>query len=123
PGTPALGVARPKSGSDGLLDQSGLAVGRGAEAAQMPRRDSELRQPAARERNLGIELAVALLPPVRARREQSEVLELAREPCVDACALAELVEVELVFFVRQDGRRATSMASPHVAGAAALVLD
>ena len=56
---------------------------------------------AAGERDICIELAVALLAGLRARRKQTELFQLAREPCVDPGALAKLVEIELVLLAGQ----------------------
>src|SRR5439155_12100069 len=68
---------------------------------QVPRRDPELRQPAAGKRDLGIELEVALLAGLGTRRKQPELLELACEPRVDSRALAQLSETEFVLLADQ----------------------
>ena len=67
----------------------------------MARRDPELREPAAGERDLGVELRVTLLATLGARREQPELLELARKPRVDARALAKPGQVELRLVLAQ----------------------
>ena len=58
--------------------------------------DSELRQPAAGGGDVGVALAVEPLPGLEPRREQAVLLECACERLVDARALAELAEVELL---------------------------
>jgi hypothetical protein len=63
-----------------------------------------VRKPPARERDVCLELGVALLAGFCSRREQTEVLQLSRKPRVDAGALAQPVEVELGLVRRQAGR-------------------
>src|SRR2546422_760895 len=73
----------------------------------MPRRDPEVREPAARERDLGVALRIEPLAPLDAWLEEAERLELPSEHRVDSRALAELVEVELALRVGKPGRSAT----------------
>ena len=75
----ALRVPRAQRRRDERLEQPRLAVGRRAERPQVARRDPEARQPPARVRDLDVRLAVEPLAALDARREQAEVLELARE--------------------------------------------
>ena len=63
----------------------------------MPRRDPVLRKLPAGGSDVGFELGVPLLPTLGARREQTELFEVTCQARVDAGALAQLVEVELVF--------------------------
>src|SRR5919199_3098557 len=93
---PPLGVARAKRRRDDRLEQARLAGRRGAEGAQVARRDAELREPRAGDRNVDVALAVEPLALVRARLEEPEVLELARELAADPGAPAELPEVEVL---------------------------
>ena len=96
---PALGVARAQRGKDECLQQPRLAVGRGAERAQVSRRDPVPGKPLARVCDLDVELGVW-------RLEQPELLELAHARPAHARALAELVEDELVLVVfAEHGRR------------------
>ena len=61
----------------------------------MPGRDAELGEAPAGERDLRVQLAVALLAGLRTRHKQAELLQLPCEPRVDPGPLAELVEIEL----------------------------
>src|SRR5206468_8662287 len=79
----------------------GFAIGRGAEGTEVARCDPVVGKPAARERDVRLELCVALLPRLRARRQQPEFLQLAGEAPVDPGALAELLQVEFGLLGRQ----------------------
>src|SRR5436853_2578459 len=96
PRLPPLRVARAQGGRDDRLEQAGLAARGGAEGAQVARRDAELREPRARDRDVDVALAVELLALVGARLEEPVVLELARELAADPGAPAELAEVEVL---------------------------
>ena len=97
PGLPPLGIARAERGRDELLEQAGLAVGgrpeRCAGAAARCRSCASRPQASAMSASRS---RVALLPALDPRREQPELLELAREPS-RRCrrARTELAEVEL----------------------------
>ena len=79
-----LEVARAQRGRDDLLEQRRLAPGRGAKGAEVPGVDPVPRDLGARERDVGVALAVEALAAFDPRREQAEVLELARELGRDA---------------------------------------
>ena len=70
----------------------------------MARRDPELREPAAGERDVRIELPVALVSALRPRREESEILQLARQARIDSGTLTQLAQVELVLRAAEDSR-------------------
>src|SRR5262249_25363837 len=59
-----------KGGPDHRLEQAALAVGRGAEGSQVPRRDPEACERLARRRDVGVALGVDPLPVCDARLEQ-----------------------------------------------------
>src|SRR5262249_13779558 len=88
-------VARAQRGRDHGFEQSHLAIGRGSEAAQVARRDPVAREPARDRRALRVRLGVEALAGLESRGEQAVLLELAREPCVDARSLAQRGLVEL----------------------------
>src|SRR5439155_8830024 len=90
-----LRVPRAQSRCDERLEQIGLPVGGRAELSQVPRREPETRQLAARRRDVCVRLGIEPLPTFDTRLQQAEVLELARELRVDLRPLAELAEVEL----------------------------
>ena len=69
----------------------------------MPRRDSELRQSPTSKRDVRVQLPVALLAGLGAGRQQSELLELAREAGVDPRPFAQRLEVELSLGLHQAG--------------------
>src|SRR5206468_10650643 len=87
-GAAPLGVARAQRGRDHGVQQPGLPVGRGAERAQVPRRDAVARQRLARCRDVGVVLGVDALPALDPRLEEAEFLQLARAARIDAGALA-----------------------------------
>ena len=58
----ALGVARAKARSDELLDERRLPAGGGQERSEMPCVDPEPCDPRARGRDLGLRLAIQMLP-------------------------------------------------------------
>ena len=92
----ALGVAGAKRRRDELLEQRGLTIGRGAEGAQVPRRDAVARELRTRRGDVGVCLRIALVVARPRRREQPELLQLLREVGRDAGAVTELVEVDPV---------------------------
>ena len=79
-----LRIAGTKRWADDLLDERCLAVGRRAESAEMPRSDSELRQPAAGEGDLRVQLAITLLAGLGPRCQQSELFEDEDELATEA---------------------------------------
>src|SRR5262249_7664339 len=99
-------IARAESRCDRGVQQSRLALGGSAERAQVARRDAEAGEPSADRRDLRVGLAVETLAARDARGEQPELLQLAREPLLDPCALAESSLVELGFAFPQATRRA-----------------
>src|SRR5438105_206158 len=101
-----LGVPRADRGCDDRLEQVGLAVGGCSELAEMSRREPEARQLAARRRNVEIRLGVQAVAALDPRLEQAEVLQLTGELRIDACAVAELSEVELALLVGKTARLA-----------------
>ena len=58
----ALCVARAETGRDELLDERGLAARAGEERPQVASVDAESRQPCACSRDVGLALAVDVLP-------------------------------------------------------------
>jgi hypothetical protein len=111
----ALGVPRAERGRDDGFEQARLPVGPGAERPEVPRGDPEPREPPARGRDLGVSLGVALLPVLRPRHEQAELLELARELVRDARPVAEVVELEVEVAL---GERLGALAATLLAGGA-----
>ena len=99
-------VARAERGRDDLLQQRRLAPGSGPEGAQVPRVDPVSRDLGARERDVGVALAVEPLATLDARCEQAEVLELPRELGRDPGARAQLGHVDLLLLPAQTGRAA-----------------
>jgi len=75
---PPLRVPRAQGRCDHRFEQAALAVGRGAEGAQVPRVDPEAREHLARGGDVRLALCVDPLPFVETRLEQPELLELAR---------------------------------------------
>src|SRR5579884_11777 len=95
-GLPSLGAARAQGGCDHGFEEAALPIGRGAERPQVPGADPEARERLAGRRELRLTLGVESLPVLDPRLEQPEFLEFARTVDVDACALAELLEIELL---------------------------
>src|SRR4051812_914686 len=95
-GLATLGAPRAQGGAEHRLEQAALAVGRGAEGAQVPRFDPEARERLAGRRDLRVALGVDPLPILDARLEQPELLELAGSIGGDAGAVAKLRQVELL---------------------------
>src|SRR6266545_4519562 len=94
-----LGVARAECRRDDRLEQAILPVGRGAEGAEVPRRDPEAREAAADGRDVGVGLGVEALAARDARLQEAVFLELPRQARVDLGLLAERAEVELVLLL------------------------
>src|SRR5256885_956572 len=69
----------------------------------MARCDSVLRETAAGERDVGLELGVSLLPRLGARGQQTELFELAREARVDPGSVAQFVQIEICLLRSQAG--------------------
>ena len=110
PGLAALGVARAQGRRDELLEQARLPPCRVAEGAEVPCVDPVAGEPPARRCDLGVALAVAALAALDPRREQPELLERSCELAVDAGALAELGEVELLLAIAEARRVAGACA-------------
>src|SRR6266700_2158242 len=89
-GLPAFGAPRTQGRPDHRFEQAALAVGCRAKGAQVSRSDSEARERLARSRDVRLALGVDPLSALHARREQSELLELAGAPGGDAGAVAKL---------------------------------
>jgi len=91
-----LWIAGAKGGRDDRLQQARLA-GRGCpERPQVARRDAEVRELRAGNRDVDVALAVALLAVLRARLDEPVVLQLACELAADPGPSADLREVEVV---------------------------
>src|SRR6266545_2216541 len=97
----ALGFPRAERRPDELLEEQGLAVGRGAERSQVARADAEGRETGAGRGDLGVARCIPLLPPVPTGFEQAVLLQLANELRRPARALGELARVELLLRARQ----------------------
>ena len=94
-GAAPLGIPGTKSRSRNLLDQTGLSVGRRPKTPQVARSDTETRQPATRVGDVSVQFDIALLSRHGPRHQQTEVLQLSRQPGVDSRALAEPGEIEM----------------------------
>ena len=81
---------------DELLDERRLPPGGGQEGPEMASVDAEAGEADARGGDLGLALAVHVLPGLDAREDDAELLELANEVGRRGCPLAELGEVDLV---------------------------
>src|SRR5204862_7955262 len=99
-----LGVTRAQRRREQLVQQAGLAVGRGAEGAQVPRRDPVAGELRARDRDVDVSRLVELLAALAARMEQPVLLQVARKLGRDRGPLAQLREVQLVVRLGQAGR-------------------
>src|SRR5207244_11049333 len=84
------------AGGDRSTDDARLAVGGGPESPQVARRDAEVRELRAGNRDVDVALAVALLAVLRARLDEPVVLQLACELAADPGTSADLREVEVV---------------------------
>src|SRR5439155_25009303 len=102
----ALGIAGTQRRRDERLEQPRLAVGPGAERAEVAGRDPVALQARARRRDVGVALAVPALAALDARLEQPVLLERPRLLAGDTGPLAERVEVELPLRDREPGRAA-----------------
>src|SRR6266487_996894 len=71
-GLPALGIARAQRRRHELVQQSGLPVGGGAEAAQVARRDPVARELGAGDRDLDVARLVELVAPLAPRLQEPE---------------------------------------------------
>src|SRR5918995_595076 len=92
----ALRVPCAKPWSDELLDERGLPSGTGQERSQVAGVDAVARKTRARRGDVRLALCVKPLPALRARDEQSELLELPYEVRRDGRPIAELGLVDLV---------------------------
>ena len=97
----ALRLGRPEAWSHDGLEECGLAIRSRTERTQVARSDPEPGQPRARARDGDVRLAVALGAAVRARGEQPEALELARELRADSRPLAELGEIDVLLLLEE----------------------
>jgi hypothetical protein len=103
-------AARAQRGRDELLQETGLAVRRCAEGAQVTRGDPEARELRAGDRDVDVPGGVELLASLSARLQKAVLLELPRQLARDGRLLAQLAEVELVV----GGGAAARGASPTV---------
>src|SRR5919197_892103 len=96
PRLPPLRVAGAQRRRDDGFQQARLASRRGAEGAQVARRDAELREPRAGDRDIDVTLAVEPLALVRVGLQEPVVLELAGKLAADPGAPAEFPEIEVL---------------------------
>ena len=109
---PPLPAARAKRRRDHGLEQAALAVGRGAEGAQVPRSDPEARERVARRRDVRLALGIESLAVLQTRLEQPELFQLASTVGRDACAVAELREIELLLPISDDAAPPAPLRAP-----------
>src|SRR5215208_625632 len=106
----ALGVAGAQRRGEDLLEQRGLAVGRGPEDAQVASSDPEARELARGAHDFALGLVVGQLPPLLATLDDPEVLELADECGVGTRLLEHSLERVARLGAIADGDRRAAQA-------------
>ena len=84
-------AARAQLGAEQLLEQRRLAVGRGAEDAQVAPADAELRELGGGADDLEVGLVVGVAPVAALGGDDPEVLQLAQELLADARLVEQLL--------------------------------
>src|SRR3954471_16555195 len=114
----ALGVARAQGRGEDLLQERGLAVGRGPERAQVAPADAVAGELGHRADDLALRLVVVLLAGPVLALDDAVVLELGDEPRVGAGLLDDVVErVQRAGLRRGDARAALAARARAVAAA------
>ena len=102
-------AARAQLRAEQLLEQRGLAVGRGAEDAQVAPGDAEARELGGRADDLEVGLVVGLAAVPAFRGDDAELLQLAQELVADPGLGEQLLAAEAANRLA-DGRRAPLLA-------------